>query len=108
MSRPDKSRCYRDSIPALSTLEGVSKTPFFIVVSQTTENFKSKTFIQLEAIDIPLLKNFILTGLYTGMRLAEILNLQWRDIVLDEKVVKVLNKENHTTKTTMICSVPIS
>ncbi len=42
------------------------------------------------------------------MRLAEILNLQWKDILFEEKIIKVLNKENHRTKTTRIRSIPIS
>ncbi len=62
----------------------------------------------INAIDIPLLKNFVMIGLYTGMRLAEILNLQWKDILLEDKIIKVLNKENHRTKTTKIRSIPIS
>jgi len=62
----------------------------------------------VNSIDIPLLKNFVLIGMYTGMRLAEILNLQWKDIFLEERIIKVLNKENHTTKTTKIRSIPIS
>lgn len=62
----------------------------------------------IEAIDIPLIKNFVMIGLYTGMRLAEILNLQWNDILLNDKIIKVLNKENHRTKTTRIRAIPIS
>jgi len=62
----------------------------------------------IKAINIPLLKNFVIIGLYTGMRLAEILNLQWKDIIFEEKIIKVLNKENHRTKTTRIRSIPIS
>lgn len=62
----------------------------------------------IKAINIPLLKNFVIIGLYTGMRLAEILNLQWKDILFEEKIIKVLNKENHRTKTTRIRSIPIS
>lgn len=62
----------------------------------------------LDTIDIPLLKKFVQIGLYTGMRLAEILNLQWEDVFLEDKIIKVLNKENHRTKTTRIRSIPIS
>lgn len=69
---------------------------------------EQEILLLIDAIDIPLLKNFVLIGLYTGMRLAEILNLQWKDIFLNEKIIKVLNKENHRTKTTRIRSIPIS
>lgn len=44
------------------------------------------------------LKNIILFGLYTGCRLNEILNLQWKDIDLKEKVIFIRNKEDFKTK----------
>lgn len=46
-----------------------------------------------------VMKNIILFGLYTGCRLNEILNLQWKDIDLKEKVIHIRNKENFKTKT---------
>ena len=45
------------------------------------------------------MKNIILFGLYTGCRLNEILNLQWKDIDLKEKVIFIRNKEDFKTKT---------
>jgi len=45
------------------------------------------------------MKNIILFGLYTGCRLNEILNLQWKDIDLKEKVIHIRNKEDFKTKT---------
>jgi site-specific recombinase XerD len=45
------------------------------------------------------MKNIILFGLYTGCRLNEILNLQWMDIDLREKVIYIRNKEDFKTKT---------
>ncbi|MFZ4589729.1 MAG: tyrosine-type recombinase/integrase [Ignavibacteria bacterium] len=87
----------------------------FVDIKQIKEVQKEKmTFTEneilllIDTIDIPLLKDFVQIGLYTGMRLAEILNLQWKDIFLGEKIIKVLNKENHRTKTTRIRSIPIS
>jgi site-specific recombinase XerD len=45
------------------------------------------------------MRNIILFGLYTGCRLNEILNLQWKDIDLKEKVIYIRNKEDFKTKT---------
>lgn len=46
-----------------------------------------------------VMKNIILFGLYTGCRLNEILNFQWKDIDLKEKVIHIRNKEDFKTKT---------
>jgi site-specific recombinase XerD len=45
------------------------------------------------------MKNIILFGLYTGCRLNEILNLQWKDVDLKEKIIYIRNKEDFKTKT---------
>jgi len=54
------------------------------------------------------LKNIVLLGLYTGCRLNEIINIQWKDINLNEKVLMIRNKENFKTKTGKIRQIPIS
>lgn len=46
-----------------------------------------------------VMKNIVLFGLYTGCRLNEILNLQWKDIDLNEKIIHIRNKEDFKTKT---------
>jgi integrase len=56
----------------------------------------------------PSLKNIVLTGLYTGCRLNEIINIQWKDIDLNEKVLTIRNKENFKTKTGKQRQIPIS
>lgn len=45
-----------------------------------------------------VMKNIILFGLFTGCRLNEILNLQWKDIDLKEKIIYIRNKEDFKTK----------
>jgi site-specific recombinase XerD len=45
------------------------------------------------------MRNIILFGLYTGCRLNEILNLQWKDIDLNERIIHIRNKEDFRTKT---------
>lgn len=56
----------------------------------------------------PIIKNIIEIALYTGMRLNEILNIQWKDINLNEKVLTIRNKENFKTKTGKMRQIPIS
>jgi len=62
----------------------------------------------LNNINDTYLKNIVLTGLYTGCRLNEIINIQWKDINLNEKVLLIRNKENFKTKTGKIRQIPIS
>ena len=52
------------------------------------------------------MKNIILFGLYIGCRLNEILNLQWKDIDLKEKVIYIRNKEDFKTKTGKARMIP--
>ncbi len=53
---------------------------------------------------------FIVTARYTGLRLQELLNLEWQDFDWEKKLVRVLNKPkfNHTVKNRRIRVVPIS
>jgi integrase len=53
-------------------------------------------------------RNICKVGLYTGMRLGEILNLQWADVDFGGKVVHVRNTAQFTTKTRRNRSLPIS
>jgi integrase/recombinase XerD len=54
------------------------------------------------------LRSIVQTALYTGCRINEILNLQWRDIDLENRVLTILNKPNFQTKTGRIRRLPIS
>lgn len=53
-------------------------------------------------------RNICCVGLLTGMRLGEILNLQWSDIDLDSKTLRVLNSSEFTTKSKRNRTLPIS
>lgn len=53
-------------------------------------------------------KNISLVGIYTGMRLGEILNLQWSDVDFGGKVVHVRNSVAFTTKNRKNRTIPIS
>ena len=94
---------------------GYVKTNPFVYVKQIKEIQKEKMVFThdeiqrlLDVVDIPILRYFILIGIYTGMRLGEILNLEWNDILLGQRQIKILNKENYITKTGKIRTVPIS
>lgn len=54
------------------------------------------------------LKAVILFALHTGCRLDELINLQWRDIDLDERIITIRNKDDFSTKTGKIRYIPIS
>ena len=54
------------------------------------------------------LKNIVLFALYTGCRLNEILNVQFKDIDLTENILTIRNKEDFKTKTLKVRQLPIS
>lgn len=56
----------------------------------------------------PMMPRIILFGLHTGCRLGELINLQWRDIDLNEGIIHIRNKENFKTKTGKTRQIPIS
>lgn len=62
----------------------------------------------LNNINDAYLKNIVLTALYTGCRLNEVLNIQWKDIDFSNWVLTIRNKENFKTKTGKNRRIPIS
>lgn len=54
------------------------------------------------------LRSIVLFASYTGCRLNEILNIQWKDINFEENILSIRNKENFKTKTGKIRQIPIS
>lgn len=63
--------------------------------------------ILFKITDQPI-RSIIQTALYTGGRINELLNLQWRDVDLDNRVLTITNKPNFQTKTGRIRRLPIS
>lgn len=57
-------------------------------------------------IESDLIKNFVLTAFYTGMRLDELVNLRWRNVDLDSKIITV-GDESFTTKSRTQRFIPI-
>ena len=62
----------------------------------------------LKAIDDIQFKNVCLVALYTGMRLGELLNLQWCDVDLVSRVIHIGNSDTFTTKTRKNRSIPMN
>lgn len=55
-----------------------------------------------------LLKRFILVSLYTGLRINEVIHIQWKDIDFENGVITVGNKESFSTKSGKIRKIPIN
>lgn len=55
-----------------------------------------------------LLKRFILVSLFTGMRINEIVNTQWKDIDFENGVISVSNKDSFKTKSGKNRMIPIN
>lgn len=53
-------------------------------------------------------KLLVKTAYYSGMRLNEIINLQWKDIDFKDMTIKVRNKDNFETKTGKNRTIPLS
>jgi len=62
----------------------------------------------LDNIPIDSIKNFVIFALFTGCRLDEIINLQWKDIDFAERILTIRNKPNFKTKSGRIRQIPIS
>ncbi|MDI6766027.1 MAG: tyrosine-type recombinase/integrase [Bacteroidota bacterium] len=70
----------------------------------TKEEMKSL----LNIIDDVQLKNLYLVAVFTGLRLGELLNLQWSDIDFVLRVIHVRNSETFTTKSRKNRSIPMN
>jgi integrase len=65
-------------------------------------------FRRLQAVvDIPVLKDLFLFAALTGLRLGEILNLQWRQVDLQKRTIYVTNSKKFATKSGRSRAVPI-
>ena len=64
--------------------------------------------ILIDRIDNELILNVFLFGIYTGCRLGEILNIQWKDINMNDKTINVINNQVFKTKNRRNRLLPIS
>jgi len=82
-----------------------------IEMLQTVENeklcYEPEELTKLLKLMDPTFQDFTKFALYTGLRLAEITNLQFSDILIDKKVIQIRNKANFKTKTRKIRNIPM-
>jgi integrase len=69
---------------------------------------RDETEIILNNIENACLNKLCYFALLTGCRIDEIINLQWRDVNLNESAVIIRNKPNFKTKTGRIREIPVS
>lgn len=62
----------------------------------------------LNEIDKPVIKNIVIFALNTACRINEILNVQYKDIDLSDRVLTIGNKDNFTTKSKKVRHIPIN
>lgn len=62
----------------------------------------------LNVIDKPVIKNIVIFALNTACRINEILNVQYKDIDLTDRVLTIGNKDNFTTKSKKVRHIPIN
>lgn len=93
--------------------EYIEKNPFKGIKLQIPENFPEfitsedlKTLVdKAEGI---IFANIYKFAFYTGMRISEILNLEWSDINLKTEEIRVKNKKNFSTKSKRERIIPIT
>ena len=69
---------------------------------------EAQFFKLLTVVDNPVMKEICYFGYYTGARLGEIINLQWNDLDLVNRVITIRNKTGFRTKTGRIRRIPIA
>ena len=69
---------------------------------------KEQLGLLLKSIEDPDFRELVLFAVMTGMRMSEILNLQWEEVDLERKIILVKNTSTFTTKSKRNRSVPMS
>ncbi len=62
----------------------------------------------LENVDNQTLKDLYIFAFHTGMRLGEIINLQWNQVSLPDRLIRVINTDEFTTKGKKERVIPIN
>lgn len=62
----------------------------------------------LSFVECNELKDIYVLAFHTGMRLGEIINLQWNQVQFDERIIRVINSEEFTTKGKKERVIPIN
>ena len=62
----------------------------------------------LKTIDHPVLKNMVIYTLLTGCRIGEVINIQWKDIDFQNRIINIFEKKDWNTKTGKPRQIPMS
>lgn len=107
-------RALRSMFNSGTTLKLIDNNPCIGVKHLSVVEKEILAFTEKEIEDILTrisqqpLRSIIQTAMYTGGRINELLNLQWRDIDLENRILSIYNKPNFQTKTGKIRRLPIS
>jgi integrase/recombinase XerD len=82
--------------------------PYSIPQKERLSFNKEEIDLVLSTITNKNIRNIVIFGLLTGCRLGEILNVQWKDINLIERILVIRNKPTFKTKSGKIREIPIS
>ncbi len=94
--------------------EKIVSNPFRKVPKPKTPELLPKYFtwndisLLMESIDDPEMNDIIVLAISTGMRLGEIVNLQWNHVDLERRIIIVQNTETFNTKSKRNRNIPIS
>jgi integrase len=89
--------------------EPISKRKEAETARKATAYFsKEQLGLLLKSIEDPDFRELVLFAVMTGMRMSEILNLQWEEVDLERKIILVKNTSTFTTKSKRNRSVPMS
>jgi len=69
---------------------------------------QEETQLIINNIENENIKNLVTFALYTGCRLNELVNIQWLDVNMQDKLITIRNKANFKTKTGKNRQIPIS
>ena len=62
----------------------------------------------LDAIEREDLKLYVIVALNTGLRLSELVSLEWKDVDFELQILRVTNKDNFTTKNYRNRTIPLN
>lgn len=116
-SKSSASLCYRNLKASLSTAlrwNYIKSNPFQ-AIKQPKQISKFPIYISevelqkiLKNVLNPRLKNMILISFDAGLRLGEVVSLKWTDIDLQQKIIKVSNSKEFTTKSKQDRIIPMT
>lgn len=106
-------RTYKAWFNKLIAWEYIEKSPFRLLKVKVPINFP--VYINVDELKLivskesnPTLAKIYEFAFYTGMRISEIINLEWSDVNLEGKVVKVRNKGSFITKSKRERVIPMN